>query len=118
MFEGERCFEGTRALTTRGIDKPVLNLFRILSRLGDRGLELKSSGSKNPVTYSDDHGIDEDPDIGGLATYSQNGDLQILLYCHHDDWDVEGQHDVELQVTNLPFEGSEIPSSPQSVSVC
>ncbi len=108
MFEGERCFEGTRALTTHGIDKPILNLFRMLSQLGDRRLELKSTGSKDPLGTASPLGSDEDPDIGGMAALSNNGDVQILIYCHHDDWDVEGDHEVELKVTDLPFEGSEI----------
>ena len=31
--------------------------------------------------------------------------MQVLLYCHHDDWDVEKTYDVELTLAGLP-EGS------------
>ena len=38
-FEGERFFEGTRSLfTAQGIEKPVLNAYRMLGRLGDTRL--------------------------------------------------------------------------------
>jgi len=29
----------------------------------------------------------------------------VLLYCHHDDWDLEKTYAVELEVQNLPFKG-------------
>jgi xylan 1,4-beta-xylosidase len=105
MFEGERCFEGTRALTTQGIDKPILNLFRMLSHLGTRRLELKSTGRQDPLSYPDDWGTHEKPDIDGFATLSDNK-VQILLYSHHDDWDISGDYEVDLEVSGIPFEGS------------
>jgi xylan 1,4-beta-xylosidase len=43
-FEGERFFEGTRSLfTAQGIQKPVLNAYRMLSRLGDTRLAVEST---------------------------------------------------------------------------
>jgi xylan 1,4-beta-xylosidase len=34
MFVGERCFEGTRTFSTQGIDKAILNLFRMYAKMG------------------------------------------------------------------------------------
>lgn len=28
----------------------------------------------------------------------------MLIYNHHDDWDVDGDYEIDLQVENLPFE--------------
>ena len=43
-FEGERLFEGTRSLfTAQGVEKPVLNAYRMLGRLGDTRLAVESS---------------------------------------------------------------------------
>src|SRR6185295_11983334 len=43
-FEGERFFEGTRSLfTADGIEKPVLNAYRMLARLGGTRLGVESS---------------------------------------------------------------------------
>jgi xylan 1,4-beta-xylosidase len=36
MFVGERCFEDTRGFSTQGIDKAILNLFRMYARMGRR----------------------------------------------------------------------------------
>ena len=43
LFEGERCFEGTRTFSTQGIEKAVFNLFRVLSKLGTKLVSLESS---------------------------------------------------------------------------
>lgn len=105
-FQGEKCFEGTRTFTTNGIDKPILNLFRMYSLLGDKRLHFESSAAQDPLRYKDEYGKDEDPDVDGIATTSGNKSVEILLFCHHDDWDVKGEYDVEVDVVNLPFANS------------
>ena len=92
MFEGERCFEGTRVLSTQGIDKAVFNLFRMLARLGTQRIGLR---------------VDRDPDgpeIGGWATSGEEG-LRVLLYCHDDDWDRKTVSGISLALRNLPMKG-------------
>ena len=95
MFEGERCFEGTRALSTQGIDKAVMNLFRLLARLGTQriALDIRRDGG--------------DPDMPETCGWAirDGGALQVLLCRHHDDWDREGDADVSLAVENLPADG-------------
>lgn len=104
MFEGERCFEGTRTFSTQGIDKAMLNLFKLYEKMGGERVELKSSRDLDPLTFADDYGTAEGPEIDGWAT-TQDGAVQVLLYCHHDDWDVEESFDVSLSLANLPFAG-------------
>jgi xylan 1,4-beta-xylosidase len=104
MFVGERCFEGTRAFSTQGIDKPILNLFRMYARMGAREVALSSSGAKDPLAYADQWGNDEAPDISGFAALSDRPSLEVLLYNHHDDWDRQAEYTIELEVANLPFE--------------
>ncbi len=53
MFVGERCFEGTRSFSTQGIDKAVLNLFRMYGKMGNQEIAFESERSQNPLTYSD-----------------------------------------------------------------
>lgn len=103
MFEGERCFEGTRSLATQGIDKPVLNLFRLLSRLGSQQVELRVVPAENlPVSASPS---DDLPEIGGWAVADSPDLIQVLLYCHHDDWDRGGAYSLVLSLFGLPVEG-------------
>ncbi len=105
MFEGERCFEGTRSLSTQGIDKAVLNLFRMLARLGTQRVELRSSRDLNPLSFRDPNGTEEGPEIDGWAVCDSADFLQVLIYCHHDDWDRKESFDVSLALKNLPMEG-------------
>jgi len=97
MFEGERCFEGTRSLSTQGIDKAVLNVFRMFARLGTQRVEL--SGSRKP------EGTETGTDIDGWAFCDSGNLLQVLLYCHHDDWDRNETFDISLMLKNLPLDG-------------
>ncbi len=97
MFEGERCFEGTRSLSTQGIDKAVFNLFRMLARLGTQRIYLNITPSRN--------GSGNEPDVGGWAVRNSDGTLQVLLYCHHDDWDRREILDVSLTLEKLYPEG-------------
>lgn len=105
MFEGERCFEGTRSFSTQGIDKPVLNLFRMLAKLGTQLVELRSSRDLDPLAFEDLNGTEEGPEIDGWATCAGEEAIQVLLYCHHDDWDRKETFDVSLTLENLPIEG-------------
>ena len=105
MFEGERCFEGTRSLSTQGIDKAVFNLFRMFARLGTERVGLYSSRDPDPLCFRDPNGTEEGPEIDGWATLGVGGALQVLLYCHHDDWDRKETFDISLEVENLPFDG-------------
>lgn len=102
MFEGERCFEGTRTFSTQGINKPVFNLFQLYAKLGTQRVALESSRDLDPLTFADENGMVEGPEIDGWATVGANDSVQVLLYCHHDDWDVQDTFDVDLKLSNLP----------------
>jgi xylan 1,4-beta-xylosidase len=103
MFVGERCFEGTRAFSTQGIDKAILNLFRMYSKLGFRQIFFKSSGMTDPLAYADICGHGEAPDISGFAALSDSNNLAILIYNQHDDWNAHGEAEIALEIANLPF---------------
>jgi xylan 1,4-beta-xylosidase len=104
MFVGERCFEGTRAFSTQGIDKAILNLFRMYAKMGAQEVRLESSGAKDPLAYTDHNGFGETPDISGFATLSGSKELTVLIYNHHDDWDMKEVYDIDLVVEQLPFD--------------
>ena len=44
MFVAERCFEGTRAFSTQGIDKAILNLFRMYAKMGSTTDRVRKHG--------------------------------------------------------------------------
>jgi xylan 1,4-beta-xylosidase len=105
MFEGERCFEGTRAFSTQGIDKAVLNLFRLYAKLGGQRVKLISSKAQSPLEYADDHGSGQGAEIDGWAAVTGTGSLEVLLYCHEDTWNEQDEYAVSFTAANLPFGG-------------
>jgi xylan 1,4-beta-xylosidase len=108
MFVGERCFEGTRAFSTQGIDKAILNLFRMYARMGTQQVAFESTGAKDPLQYADLWGLDETSDVSGFATLTGNKSMELLIYNHHDDWNKDEQVEVEVEVRNLPFGGERL----------
>jgi xylan 1,4-beta-xylosidase len=96
-FEDQPAFAGFRELATNGIDKPVLNVFRMMGLLGggepgagqlggwgpdSSWLAVESSGAR----ALDDviaHSITGDADINAVATSSGNR-VDVLLWNYHD----------------------------------
>src|SRR5262245_29408554 len=82
-FEGQPMFAGFRDLATNGIDKPVLNVFRMLGKMrGDR-VAVTSSSAANTETIRDS-GVREAPDVYALATRTDRS-MEILVWNYHDD---------------------------------
>lgn len=93
-FEGQPYFAGFRSLATRGIDKPVLNVFRMFSRMDGRRLDAVSD---HAVTLDDilKSGVRGRPDVGALAARAGRR-VTVLVWHYHDD-DLPGPH-AELTV--------------------
>ncbi|MCB0070160.1 MAG: hypothetical protein KDE20_01825, partial [Caldilineaceae bacterium] len=102
LFEDRDYFEGFRTLSTNGVDKPVLNVFRLLAKLGSTRLALTSNCAVDPVARGRADIADEPPHIDGLATVDETGGIQLFLSSHHDDWDVTTATSVDIHVTGAP----------------
>jgi xylan 1,4-beta-xylosidase len=100
-FEGQPYFAGFRVLETNGLALPVLNLFRMLGRLGGKRLAVESSAEVPLESIRRDGVRGERPDVSALATL--RGDtLGVLVWHHHDD-DVPGpEARVDLVLDGLP----------------
>jgi len=105
MFEGERCFEGTRTFSTQGIDKAMFNVFKLYAKLGSQLVGFSSTLDKDPMKYKDFWGQAEGAEIDGWATLTGTRSLQTLIYCHEDSWATDGVFPVEFNAEKLPFEG-------------
>jgi xylan 1,4-beta-xylosidase len=103
-MEGERCFEGTRSLLTRGrIEKPVLNAYRMLSRLGRWRLPVTSTARWDPARLDADEALPEE--IDALATLDEGARIAVLVWRHVDDQHARGEEPagVELRITGVPI---------------
>ena len=76
-------FPGYRALSTQGIDLPVLNAFKLLGRLAGRRLPVASSGalSLDDLLAGSVRG---NADVDGMATLDGQR-IQVLAWNYHDD---------------------------------
>jgi xylan 1,4-beta-xylosidase len=106
MFEGERCFEGTRAFSTQGINKAVFNVLKMYTKLGSQLISFSSSRDQNPIHYKDNWGEGDGAEIDGWATLTENNSLAAFIYCHEDTWDTGSVYPVECNVENAPFNDS------------
>ena len=99
-FEDQPYFAGFRQLTSAGIDLPVMNVFKLFSRMSGTYL---AAVSDHEVALDDmmRDGVRGAPDVGSIAT--RDGDrLAILVWHYHDD-DLPGPDaKVTLDVTHLP----------------
>jgi xylan 1,4-beta-xylosidase len=106
QFENLPDFSGMRDLQTNGIDKGVLNAFRLMGMLGGERLAATSSGALDPASIVDD-GVRRQPDIGVVATRREH-QLAILIWNYHDDDIDVPPAPIDLAITNLPEDAATI----------
>jgi xylan 1,4-beta-xylosidase len=99
-FEDQPYFAGFRELATNGVDKPVLNAFRMLGLLGDERVMASSSGglAAEEVVRN---GVRAMPDINVIAT-RKNHEIEILVWNYHDDDVPFPATSINLSITGLP----------------
>ena len=99
-FEDKQYFEGFRTLATNGIDKPILNLFRMAGLLrGDR-VPLTSSGAAG-LDGILQAGVTGAPDIDGLATRADR-EMDVMVWNYHDDDQPAPAAPIRLSLDGLP----------------
>jgi xylan 1,4-beta-xylosidase len=99
-FEDKPYFAGFRVLGTNGIDLPVLNVFRMFSKLSGERLAVQSDGEVPLETIIKD-GVRNGPDVSAVATIDKRK-LYILAWHYHDD-DLPGPDaNVQLKLNRLP----------------
>lgn len=81
-FENRDYFEGFRSLATNGIDKPILNLFRMLGMMSGDRVSTKSRGAV-PLDTLVGTGVRHTPDVDALATRDHHS-AAILVWNYHD----------------------------------
>jgi xylan 1,4-beta-xylosidase len=101
-FEDQPYFDGFRTLATNGIDKPVLNLFRMAGKMqGDR-VRVESSNGMSVQTMIAE-GVRGKPDVDALAVRGDRG-ISMLVWNYHDDDDAAaGGTNVRIEVSGMNF---------------
>ena len=101
-FEDQPYFRGFRDLATNGIDKPVLNVFRMLGMMKGNRVATISTSKQNYITMRDSSVRGEEPDVNALATKSTNV-ANIMVWNYHDKNDINvPPTTVSVMVKGLP----------------
>lgn len=99
-FENQKWFDGFRDLATNGVDKPVLNVFRMLGQMPGTRLDVSNSNlTADEIIAQGVRGAT--PDVHGLASKDDRS-VAVLVWNYHDD-DVPATHsDVDLVIKSIP----------------
>jgi xylan 1,4-beta-xylosidase len=99
-FEDQPYFDGFRSLATNGIDKPVLNVFRMYGLMkGDR-VKTQSSGAVDTDAILK-AGVREKPDVNAFATRDEK-EIATMVWNYHDDDVAAPASPVELTIAGVP----------------
>jgi xylan 1,4-beta-xylosidase len=107
-FEDQSVFAGFRELATGGkadgvpylVDKPVLNVFRMLGMLGGQTLPVTSSGAR-PVDEVLRESVRGVPDVNAIATRAERH-IDVMLWNYHDDDVAVPVAEIALAVDGVP----------------
>ncbi len=99
-FENQPWFDGFRDLATNGVDKPVLNVFRMLGMMtGDR-VEVESSAAASLDSMLSG-GVKGKPDVHAMASIGAHS-AAVLVSNYHDSAKAGAAAPIELTVAGVP----------------
>ena len=99
-FEGQPYFDGFRDLATNGIDKPVLNVFRMYGLMGSERIQAESSAAA-AVEAMKKEGVRAKPDVGALAA-RKDRTISVMVWNYHDDDLPSEPTQIDLAVAGVP----------------
>ena len=104
-FENQPFFAGQRTLANNGIDLPVMNVFRMFSRMSGQRIEAISS-EQAPLDDVLKNGVRGKPDVGALASLDAKK-MTVFTWYYHDD-DLAGPDaTIEYTLNHLPLANGE-----------
>lgn len=100
-FENQPWFYGFRDLATNGVDKPVLNVFRMFGMMKGNRVSLTSNHGYDLRTCVDSSFRKSYTDINGMACKSAN-QATVMIWNYHDD-DVKSEAEkVSVTIKGVP----------------
>ncbi|GAB3505784.1 GH39 family glycosyl hydrolase [Emticicia fontis] len=100
-FENQPYFYGFRDLATNGIDKPVLNVFRMFGQMSGKRVEVKGNMKYDFKMVRDSSVRGKNADINALASKDATS-AAVMIWHYHDD-DVQAKDaPIEIDLKGLP----------------
>ena len=100
-FENQPWFYGFRDLATNGVDKPVLNVFRMLGMMKGNRIEVSGDLAYNLNAIRDGSIRGTKTDVNALASKDKN-QTAVLVWNYHDDDIQDAGSPVEIQIKGIP----------------
>lgn len=82
-FEDHDWFAGYREMATHGVDKPVLNVFRMLGMMQGNRIDVQTTGGLK-ATDIITNGVKDQPDVQALAAKDASS-VSLMVWNYHDD---------------------------------
>ena len=99
-FENQPWFYGFRDLATNGVDKPVLNVFRMFGMM--KGKRIETSGNKMyPFLTVRDSSVRMGDDVGAFAAKDKK-QLTVMIWNYHDDDTTGAAENVVVNIKDIP----------------
>ena len=105
-FEDQPYFAGFRSLASNGIDKPVLNVFRMFAQMSGQRLAVESDGAIS-IEEITRWGVRDKPDVTALSSRDRNN-VCVQVWHYHDDHVPGPEAEVRLQLNNLPSRAGDL----------
>ncbi len=99
-FENQPWFYGFRDLATNGVDKPVLNVFRMLGKMTGNRVGVTGNLAYDFKTVRDSSVRGPQTDINALACADKNK-VTVLIWNYHDDDLKDAGSPVEITVNGI-----------------
>ncbi len=100
-FENQPWFNGYRDLATNGIDKPVLNIFRMFGKMSGDRVEVSGDLAYDFEAVRDSSVSGEKRDINALAAVNDSM-ATVMLWNYHDLNVVTPAQSVALTIQGIP----------------
>jgi xylan 1,4-beta-xylosidase len=98
-FENQPWFAGFRDLATNGVDKPVLNVFRMFGMMKGKRVEVSGNRMYDLKTFVDSS-VRKQTDIGAIATKDKNS-ATIMVWNYHDEDKQEAAEKINITIEGL-----------------
>ncbi len=100
-FENQPWFHGFRDLATNGVDKPVLNVFRMFGKMGGTRVEAQSTSGFTWESVIDSGVRGSKQDINAIASKGNN-QATVMVWNYHDDDIKSPDAAIEMVLSGIP----------------
>ncbi|HEY6503062.1 MAG TPA: beta-xylosidase [Chitinophagaceae bacterium] len=99
-FENQPWFAGFRDLATNGVDKPVLNVFRMFGMMKGKRVAVNGNRMYDLKTFVDSS-VRGQADIGAIAAKDKRS-VTIMVWNYHDEDKQDAGEEIAINVEGLP----------------